>query len=268
MTGLSIRLLTPRIGAEISGLDLRRPLTEAEVAAVRAALNAHLVVFFRDQPLDHDQHLAFARRFGPLALHSAVPGIDGYPEVVAIHADADSTFVAGEDWHSDLTCDAQPPMGSILRLETVPETGGDTLFSSMHAAYEALSPRMQALLEGLTAVHDADHVYRPLFPDVDRTYPCSVHPVVRVHPETGRKGLFVNASYVTRIRELPKAESDALLGFLYEHVKNPNFQVRFAWRPHSIAFWDNRSTQHLATWDYYPETRSGYRVTIAGDTPR
>jgi taurine dioxygenase len=149
----------------------------------------------------------------------------------------------------------------------VPEFGGDTLFASMYAAYEALSPRMQAYLEGLTAIHDADHVYRPLFPDLDRKYPCSVHPVVRTHPVTGRKLLFVNSSYTTRIVEVPKDESDAILAFLYDHLKNPNFHVRFRWRPNSIAFWDNRCTQHLATWDYFPQTRSGFRVTVAGDKP-
>jgi taurine dioxygenase len=126
---------------------------------------------------------------------------------------------------------------------------------------------MKAYLEGLTAIHDADHVYRPLFPDLDRKYPCSTHPVVRTHPVTGRKLLFVNSSYVTRIAEVPQDESDAILRFLYEHMKNPNFQVRFRWTPHAIAFWDNRCTQHLATWDYFPQTRSGYRVTVAGDRP-
>jgi alpha-ketoglutarate-dependent taurine dioxygenase len=196
-----------------------------------------------------------------------VPGIDGHPEIVAIHADAESKFIAGEHWHSDLTCDAEPPLGSILYLHTVPETGGDTLFASMYAAYDAFSPRMKAYLEGLTAIHDADHVYRPLFPDVDRKYPCSTHPVVRTHPVTGRKLLFVNASYTTRIVEVPKEESDAILAYLYAHLQNPNFHVRFRWTPHAIAFWDNRCTQHMATWDYFPNVRSGFRVTVAGDRP-
>ena len=158
-------------------------------------------------------------------------------------------------------------MGSILYLHTVPETGGDTMFASMYAAYEALSPRMQAYLEGLSAEHDGDHVYRPLFPDLDRRYPCSIHPVVRTHPVTGRKGIFVNGSYVTRIMDVPKAESEAILAFLYQHIANPNFHVRFRWRPGSVAFWDNRCTQHLAVWDYFPQTRSGFRVTVGGEKP-
>jgi taurine dioxygenase len=264
---MKVTPLTPRIGAEISGLDLRAPLGADQIAALKQALADHLVLFFRDQPINHEAHKRFGRAFGRLQPHSAVPGIEGHPEIVAIHADADSKYVAGEDWHSDLTCDAEPPLGSILYLHTVPPNGGDTLFASMYAAYEALSARMQAFLEGLVAVHDADHVYRPLFPDVERKYPCSSHPVVRTHPVTGRKLLFVNASYTTRIEGLPKDESDAILAFLFAHLQNPNFQVRFRWSPHAIAFWDNRCTQHLATWDYFPEVRSGFRVTVAGDRP-
>ncbi len=264
---LQVCPVTPRIGAEVYGLDLTRPLSDLQIEALKAAMARHQVLFFRDQPIDHDQHKAFGRLFGELAIHSGVKGLADHPEIVAIHADADSKYVAGENWHSDLTCNAEPPMGSILYLHTVPDHGGDTLFSSMYAAYEALSPRMQAYLEGLTAVHDGDHVYRPLFPDVDRRYPCSTHPVVRTHPVTGRKGLFVNASYTTRIVEVGEEEGKAVLDFLYRHCMNPNFQVRFRWRPHSIAFWDNRCTQHMATWDYFPQIRSGFRVTVAGDKP-
>ncbi|MFI4933721.1 MAG: TauD/TfdA dioxygenase family protein [Caulobacterales bacterium] len=264
---LTITPLTPRIGAEVRGVDVGHPLSERQVEALKAALAEHLVLFFRDQPIDHDSHKRFGRAFGALALHSAVPGLPEHPEIVAIHADAESTFIAGEDWHSDLTCNEEPPLGSILYLHTVPESGGDTLFASMYAAYEALSPRMQTYLEGLTAIHDADHVYRPLFPDVDRKYPCATHPVVRTHPVTGRKLLFVNSSYTTRIVGIPQDESDAVLAFLYAHLRNPNFQVRFRWTPHAIAFWDNRCTQHMATWDYFPQVRSGFRVTVAGDRP-
>ncbi|MDR3510940.1 MAG: TauD/TfdA family dioxygenase [Caulobacteraceae bacterium] len=264
---LTVRPVTPRIGAEVFGVDLTRPLSNRQTEELKNALADHLVLFFRDQPIDHESHKTLGRSFGELAIHSGVSGLPEHPEIVAIHADANSKYVAGENWHSDLTCNAEPPMGSILYLHTAPDYGGDTLFSSMYAAYEALSPRMKAYLEGLTAVHDGDHVYKPLFPDVDRKYPCSTHPVVRTHPVTGRKLIFVNSSYTTRIVEVPKEESNAILAFLYDHVKNPNFQVRFRWKPHSIAFWDNRCTQHLATWDYFPQTRSGYRVTVAGDKP-
>ncbi|HEV2365277.1 MAG TPA: TauD/TfdA family dioxygenase [Caulobacteraceae bacterium] len=264
---IEVRPLTARIGAEITGIDLSASLGPDEAAAVHTALAAHQVVFFRDQRLTPATLEAAGRSLGTPILHSAVSGLPDHPYIVAIHADANSKYIAGDDWHSDLTCDEAPPMGSILYLHTVPETGGDTLFCSMYAAYEALSERLRGFLDGLTAEHDADHVYRPLFPDAQRTYPRAVHPVVRTHPVTGRKGIFVNSSYTTRILELPKSESDAVLDFLYRHITNPNFHVRFRWRPHSVAFWDNRCTQHLAVWDYFPQVRSGWRVTLAGDRP-
>jgi alpha-ketoglutarate-dependent taurine dioxygenase len=255
------------LGAELLDIDLTQPLTALQVAELKDALARYQVIFFRDQRLDHDSHKSFGRHFGPLAVHSAVAGVGGHPEVVAIHADADSKFVAGENWHSDLSADAEPPLGSILYLHTVPPVGGDTLFASMYAAYEALSPRMKAYLDGLTAVHDANHVYHALFKNYDKRYPCNAHPVVRTHPATGRKCLFVNSSYTISINDVPPEESAAILQFLFEHVKNANFQMRFRWQPHSVAFWDNRAVQHLAVWDYFPQVRSGYRVTIAGDKP-
>jgi taurine dioxygenase len=264
---IQVRPSTPCIGAEIGGIDLTAPLTEPVVDEIKSALAQHQVIFFRDQPLDFNAHKSFGRRFGALMIHSGVAGLPEHPEVVAIHADATSKYIAGENWHSDLTCNAEPPMGSILHLHTIPETGGDTLFASMYAAYDALSDRMKAYLQDLTAVHDGEHVYRPLFNDPTKTYPCSNHPVVRTHPVTGRKSLFVNPSYTLRINDIPKAESDAVLAFLYQHCTNPNFQTRFQWQPHSVAFWDNRCTQHLAVWDYYPNVRSGYRVTIKGEKP-
>ena len=263
---LEVTPLTTRIGAEIAGVDLRAP-TNRQLAEIGEALAEHQVIFFRDQQLDHESHKALGRAFGELAIHSGVAGLPDHPEIVAIHADAESKYVAGENWHSDLTCNAEPPLGSILYMHTVPPIGGDTMFASMYAAYDALSPRMKVYLEGLKAVHDGDHVYRPLFPDLDRRYPCNVHPVVRTHPVTGRKGVFVNASYTTRIVDVPVEESDAILQFLYRHCANPNFHVRFKWRAHSVAFWDNRCTQHLAVWDYFPQTRSGFRVTVVGDKP-
>ena len=263
---LEIVPLTVRIGAEIRGVDLCRP-TNHQLEKIANTLATHQVIFFRDQYLDHDSHKTFGRAFGDLAIHTGVSGLPDHPEIVAIHADENSKNVAGESWHSDLTCNAEPPLGSILYMPIVPEIGGDTVFASMYAAYDALSPKMKAYLDGLTAVHDGDHVYRPLFPDLDKRYPCNIHPVIRTHPVTGRKGIFVNASYTTRVVEVPKEESDAILTYLYQHCANPNFHVRFKWEPHSVAFWDNRCTQHLAVWDYYPATRSGFRVTVAGDKP-
>lgn len=264
---LQVKPLTRRIGAEISGVNLNEPLSTAEFEVVHQALIDHQVIFFRDQSLSHEAHKAFGRRFGRLAIHSGVKGLDEHPEIVAIHADADSKFVAGESWHSDLTADAAPPLGSILFIPIVPEVGGDTLFASMYAAYDALSSRMKTYLDGLSAMHDADQVFRPLFPELDRKYPSSAHPIVRTHPVSGRKLIFVNPSYTTHIIGVSKAESAAVLGYLYQHCANADFQVRFRWRPGSVAFWDNRCTWHQAVWDYFPSVRSGYRVTVAGDKP-
>lgn len=264
---LEVRPLTRRIGAEVLGVDLSRCLSEPVLGRVKDALIRHQVIFFRDQTLTHDQHKDFGRLFGELAIHPGVAGLPDHPDIVAIHADEHSTSVAGENWHSDLSCNAEPPLGSILYMHTVPEASGDTLFASMYAAYDALSPGMKVYLQDKQAVHDGDHVYRPLFPDLDRRYPCSTHPIVRIHPVSGRKGLYVNASYTTRIVGVPATESEGVLAFLYRHCADPNFQVRFKWRPGSVAFWDNRCTQHFAVWDYFPETRSGFRVTVAGDAP-
>lgn len=262
-----VRPCTLRIGAEIFGIDLALPLSAQQIAELQRALVEYQVIFFRDQPIDLDQHKRFGRHFGELTIHTGVAGLAQHPEVVAIHSDKDSKYVAGDNWHSDLTCNAEPPLGSVLYLHTVPEVGGDTIFASMYAAYDALSERMRGYLDGLTAVHDGEHVYRPLVDDPDKRYPCSSHPIVRTHPVSGRKALYVNPSYTTKINGVSKDESDAILAYLYQHCANPNFQVRFRWQPHSIAFWDNRCTLHLAVFDYYPQLRSGYRVQIQGDKP-
>jgi len=272
---IEVKPLTGHIGAEISGVDLAN-LEGRQLKEVKTALADWQVIFFRDQEMTHDEHKALGRKFGELAIHTGVAGLKDHREIVAIHSDADSKYVAGEHWHSDLTCNAEPPMGSILYLHVVPETGGDTCFASMYAAYDALSDRMKAYIDGLSAVHDGDHVYRPFVTDPNSPhfiddpnikFPCNTHPMVRTHPVTGRKALFVNQSYTTRIVGLEKEESNAILGYLYQHCTNPNFQVRFHWTPKAVAFWDNRCTQHLAVWDYYPQTRSGFRVTIAGEKP-
>jgi taurine dioxygenase len=264
---LDVKPMTRRIGAEIFGVDLGKPLSNRQFEEIHQALTQHQVIFFRDQEMSHEAHKDFGRKFGDLAIHSGVPGLPDHPEIVAIHADANSKFVAGENWHSDLTCDPEPPLGSILYMKVLPDDGGDTCFASMYWAYDTLSDRMKAYLEGLYAVHDANPVYKAIFPDIDRKYNCSTHPIVRTHPVSGRKSLFVNPSYTTHIAGVSKAESRAILDFLYQHASNPDFQVRFRWKPNSVAFWDNRCTWHQAIWDYFPDTRTGYRVTVAGDKP-
>ncbi|WP_156841685.1 TauD/TfdA dioxygenase family protein [Novosphingobium aquimarinum] len=265
---ITVSPLTPGIGGVVSGIDLTRPLNDGAIAELKDALADRLVLFFRDQPIDHEAHIALARAFGGIhiAPSTAPWRVPDHPEVTIIHADADSKFVAGEDWHSDMSCDEAPPLGSILYLHTVPPVGGDTVFSNMYAAYEALSDRMKAHLEGLRAMHDAVVGFGGITPE-GMTLPRHSHPVIRTHPVTGRKALYVNKGFTTYIEGIPRAESDALLAYLYDHVQHPMFQCRFAWQPHSIAFWDNRCAQHSAIWDYFPQTRSGYRVQIAGDVP-
>ena len=267
---LRIDPLSPVIGAEVSGVNLAQPLDSGTLAEFKAAWAKHLVLFFRDQELTFEQHKALGQQFGALHIHPAAPKNAEHPEILVVHGDDKVTFVAGELWHSDVSCDVEPPMGSILRIEQVPSSGGDTLFANMYAAHEGLSNRMQRLLSGLTAVHEGDQYYRNRYGSGtirDSQYPTAEHPVVRTHPTTGRQALYVNEGFTTRIKELLVAESDALLTFLFKHSARPDFQCRFRWRVNSIAFWDNRCTQHLAVWDYYPETRHGYRVTIQGDAP-
>ena len=266
---ITVRPLTPTIGGEVSGIDLNRPLSGAEVEDLHRALDDRLVLFFRDQPIDHAAHIRFSEYFGGIHIAPSTKPwqAPGHPEVTIIHADKDSTFVAGEDWHSDMSCDPEPPLGSVLYLHTIPPVGGDTVFSSMYAAFDALSDRMKAHLEGLTAVHDAVVGFGGITPE-GMKLPRTSHPVIRTHPSTGRKALFVNKGFTTHIEGIPRAESDALLQYLFQHVQHPMFQCRFTWAPHSIAFWDNRCAQHSAIWDYFPQTRSGFRVQIRGDVPR
>ena len=264
--------LTPIIGAEISGIDLSKPLGNRQHDELHRALAENLVIFFRDQHITPEQHLAFGRLFGDLHVHPAAPHVEGHRELMIIHADKDSPRANGEVWHSDVSCDEEPPMGSILYIKQCPPKGGDTLFASMYAAYEALSDRMKAYLEGLKAVHDGEGVYRGLYKNfgvADKPqYPRSEHPVVRTHPVTGKKRLFVNRGFTRGLVGVPRDEGDAILRYLYEHMENPLFQCRFRWRENSIAFWDNRCAQHRAMWDYWPHTRHGNRVTVAGDRPR
>ena len=274
MSGLEVLPVTPTIGAEVRGVDLRRPLDPATVRAIERALQDHLVLFFRDQPLTPEEQIAFARHFGPISVPPFAPKYGTTPELIVL--DQKSPKGEGADnWHSDNTFMREPPMGSILRAVALPPLGGDTCFASMFAAYEALSRPIRDLIGGLRAVHD---LTRPLqrgiaaghttanLEEMQKKWPPVDHPVVRTHPRTGRKALFVNGNSTTRILGLGERENDVLLPFLIDHVRSPEFQCRFRWRRHSVAFWDNRSTQHFAVPDY-SERRVMHRVTIAGDEP-
>ena len=268
-----VRRHSPVMGAEVRGIDLSRGLSVAERDAVRAALLEHQVLFFRDQAeIPPDVQVEIGRMFGELHMHPAAPQMSGHPEIFEIHVTRDSKIANGEFWHSDVSCDEEPPLGTLLQLQILPDCGGDTLFANMYAAYDALSAPLRSMLDGLTAEHESEHVYRGRYSDrgVDdagREYPRATHPVVRTHPETGRKALYVNRTFTTRINGLEPAESDAMLAFLFDHCERIDFQIRFRWSQYDLAFWDNRCTMHHAIWDYWPHERKGRRVTIKGDRP-
>ena len=276
MAVLEVRPLTPTIGAEIHGIDLRQPLDAVTLSEVRAALLDWKVLFFRDQDITTGQHLAFARNFGELEVHPFAPEKPGYPEVLAITHDRERPGKENT-WHSDVTWRLEPSLGSVLRALEVPEVGGDTLFADMYAAYEGLSDEVKTKIEGKSAIHDFENFRRGLrkngkseaeIEEYNTKYPPAEHPVVRAHPETGRKGLYVNAAFTQYIVGMERAASDALLTHLYAQAAVPVYQCRFRWGVNSIAFWDNRASQHYAVSDYWPAVRRMERVTIVGDKPR
>jgi taurine dioxygenase len=258
---LEAEKLTPAIGAIVSGVDLTRPLSNAQVEDVHQALMDNGVIFFRDQKLSPDDLRRFGRHFGELQ-HHVLKGMEGYPEVRKLHADENSKHVAGEEWHTDMSCIPVPPMGSILNLHVLPPAGGDTIFASMYAAYDALSDHMKAYLEPLSAVHDGYLAFGRFEPD--GKFPKSTHRIIRTHPVTGKKLIFVNRGFTSHIVGVSKNESNAILQYLYQHCEDAMWQCRFKWEPYSVAFWDNRCTQHYAIWDYFPNVRSGIRVQIEG----
>jgi taurine dioxygenase len=272
---LDIRPMAGALGAEIHGIDLSRDLDRERVGTLRQVLNEHEVIFFRDQDISPARQHALASAFGPLQTHPAYATVDGFPEITILESTAEKPTRI-EAWHSDMTFREHPPMATFLKAVIVPERGGDTLFASMTAAYEGLSPAMQKFLEGLTAIHDfsfgfkeslAEPGGRERLADAVAANPPVVHPVVRTHPESGRKVLFVNSLFTTGICELSAPESRAVLDFLFRHARTDEYTCRFQWQPHSIAIWDNRSTQHKPVNDYFPRHRRMERITVDGDRP-
>jgi alpha-ketoglutarate-dependent taurine dioxygenase len=271
-TSVSIHPLSPTIGAEISGVDIAVPLAPEVVAAVRDALNAHHVIFFRDQSLTAEQQAAFARQFGTVTeAHPVLPSIDESPEVLAIDGKVDRASW----WHTDVTFLATPAMGSILYMLEAPEVGGDTMWASLQDAYDGLAPPVRAMCDTLIAIHHdpwfaADVTERGGY-EWDGTWRDkllpALHPVVRTHPETGRNGLFVNRQFTRTIFGLSDNESNAILEMLYQHCVKPEYTCRFRWRAGSVAFWDNRATLHYALDDYGAAARYAHRVTLRGDKP-
>jgi taurine dioxygenase len=266
------------IGAEIRGVDFSRPVDNATASAIHDALMRYQVVFFRDAAMTPAQHVAFGRLFGELTVHPFVPHLDDFPEVVVLDNHADNPVFSTDHWHSDETFRLTPPMGSILRCLCRPETGGETLWADMCAAYENLSAKMQNFLSGLEAIHDFknfrhkfDHLpsreRHAKLAQMEEELPNPAHPVIRTHPVTKRKALFVNEQFTIAIKDMREDESRALLDFLYAQARIPEFQFRFHWETDSMVFWDNRGLQHYAANDYYPQRRTMHRVTIKGDKP-
>lgn len=276
-TELEIRPIAGAIGAEVLGVDLSAELSDATAAAIRRALLDRLVIFFRDQDLPSARFLALARRFGAPVEYPFVKGLDGFPEIIAVTKLEHERVNFGGIWHSDTTYLAEPPMGSLLVAREVPAVGGDTLFANQYLAYETLSARMRAMLDGLMAISSSAKA------DVSRTREDRVknagttrareelvaeHPVVRTHPETERKALYVNIAHTQRFAGMTEEESAGLLGFLFRHQTRPEFTCRFRWQVGSLAFWDNRCAQHNPINDYHGYRRVMHRITLAGDRPR
>ena len=267
---LDVRPMTPAIGAEILNIDLGSANICDSIPSIRAALLKYGVIFFRDQELTQEQHIAFARHFGELEVHPATPKDQPNPEVLRI-AHGPKSRGQENNWHSDVTWREKPSLGSILLAREVPDVGGDTLFANMHLAYERLSEQMKRFCEGLTAVHDISRVFAKRLnktpEELHEKYPPMRHPVIRTHPETGEPAVYVNNGFTSHIEGLSKEESVWLLDHLHKTAWDAEIQCRFRWQPGSIAFWDNRVCQHLAVSDYFPARRVMERVTIAGDKP-
>jgi taurine dioxygenase len=274
---LDIRPLSGALGAEILGIDLAHDLSDATVAAIRAAWLEDCVVFFRGQTLPPEQFLHFASRFGEPVEYPFVKGLDGFPQITPVIKLEHEKINFGGLWHSDTAYLESPPMGTMLIARETPARGGDTLFANMYLAYETLSEGLKRMLDGLTAVNssakaDVTRTREDRIKDSGKTEAkkeyVAEHPVVRTHPETGRKALYVNGGHTLRFKDMSTEESAPLLSYLFQHATRPEFTCRFRWEPGSIALWDNRCTQHNPVNDYHGYRRVMHRVTLAGDVPR
>ena len=270
----NIKPFAPNLGAVITNVDLSNDINDAELRGIRDAFHKYQVLFFQNQSeISPKNHIKLGKCFGDLHMHPAAPKMKNYPQIFEINTDRNSKIANGaEDFHSDVSCDIEPPLGTMLQLHILPECGGDTMFANMYMAYEALSNPMQKFLSDLKASHESEHFYRGRYKtesngESKTEYPSAIHPVIRTHPETGKKAIFVNKFFTTRIVGLEPQESKFILDFLFSHIEKTEFQIRYRWNKNDMAFWDNRCTIHKALWDYFPHERKGRRVTIKGDKP-
>lgn len=276
---IQIKRLAGSMGAEISGVDLSQPLANEQLVDIHQAFLDHLMIYFRDQTLSPKAQVGLAQHFGKPAIYPFLKGLDGIPEVNALIKTEDDAKAFGATWHSDTSYKECPDLGTLLYAVEVPEAGGDTMFTNAYRAYEALSPGMQEMLDGLIGVFNSDKGYAG-----GRTAQVSKlgemgkaviatetfeaeHPVVRTHPETGRKALYISRAHTLRFKDMTREESDPLINYLADHVVRPEFQCRLRWEPGTLAVWDNRCTQHHALNDYHGQRRHMHRVTIEGDRP-
>jgi taurine dioxygenase len=276
-SAIEVRPIAGSIGAEISGVDLSKELDEETVAEIRKAWLAHCVIFFRDQDLPPARFLTFARRFGNVIEYPFIKGIEGFPEIIPVMKLEHERTNFGGIWHSDTSYLEAPPMGTMLVAREVPPHGGDTMFANAYLAYETLSEGMRRLLDGLVAINTSakadvsrtreDRVKQSLRPDAKKEY-VGEHPVVRTHPETGRKALYINVGHTLCFKDMSVEESAPILAYLFQHQTRPEFTCRFNWRPGSLAFWDNRCALHNPVNDYHGYRRVMHRITLAGDRPR
>ena len=270
----NIKPFAPNLGAVITNVNLSNDINDAELKGIRDAFHKFQVLFFQNQSeISPERHIMLGRCFGDLHIHPAAPKMKNYPQIFEINTDKNSKIANGaEDFHSDVSCDIEPPLGTMLQLHVLPECGGDTMFANMYMAFEALSNPMQKFLSDLKASHESEHFYRGRYKAESNgeskiEYPSAIHPVIRTHPETGKKAIFVNKFFTTRILGLEPQESKFILDFLFSHIEKTEFQIRYRWNKNDMAFWDNRCTLHKAIWDYFPNERKGRRVTIKGDKP-
>ena len=269
-----IKPFAPNLGAVITNVDLSNDINDVELKGIRDAFHKFQVLFFQNQSeISPENHIKLGRCFGDLHIHPAAPKMKNYPQIFEINTDKNSKIANGaEDFHSDVSCDIEPPLGTMLQLHIIPECGGDTMFANMYMAYEALSNPMQKFLSDLKASHESEHFYSGRYKTESNSeskteYPSAIHPVIRTHPETGKKAIFVNKFFTTCILGLEPQESKFILDFLFSHIEKTEFQIRYRWNKNDMAFWDNRCTIHKALWDYFPHERKGRRVTIKGDIP-
>jgi taurine dioxygenase len=274
-SSIDVQPLSGGLGAEILGIDLAAPMAPGAFDEIRRSFAQYCVIFFRDQKLTPEQHIAFAERFGPINVNRFFTPVAGYPQIAEVRKEPDQQRNIGEVWHTDHSYDLVPALGSVLLAREVPPRGGDTMFSNMYLAYETLSDGYKRMLEGLRAVHSSRHIFganagyhgndlKGRLHNPDLATQDAVHPVVITHPDTGRKALYVNQNFTVGIEGWSTEESRSLLDFLYRHGQRPEFTCRFRWREGSMAIWDNRCTWHLAINDYHGHRRLMHRITVEG----